>query len=147
MTDEPTSPSDDFDRIVEGLDLDLSGLEDFDAAAERAAAARAAAERERIERLRREALERESAPTPEERAYREVGPAGLHAAGAKRWAWLVVVGGPAVLVLCAIASWRPPTAIVLAIIAAVVGAVVYLIAQLPDHGPSNPDWPDDGAAL
>ena len=28
-----------------------------------------------------------------------------------------------------------------------VASAIYLIAQLPEHGPSQRDWPDDGAAL
>ena len=28
-----------------------------------------------------------------------------------------------------------------------VGAVIWLIVRLPDHGPSQRDWPDDGAEL
>ncbi len=28
-----------------------------------------------------------------------------------------------------------------------VAAAIYLVSQLPEHGPSRPDWPDDGAVL
>ena len=28
-----------------------------------------------------------------------------------------------------------------------VAGAIYLISQLPEHGPSRSDWPDDGAVL
>ncbi len=141
MTDAASSP-DDFDRIVEGLDLDLSGLDDFDDAAARNAALR---ERADLEDEQRRAA---APPEPQEdQFYREVGPADLRADNRTKIAWFVVVGGPAVLLLSMMASLRPPTFLVAVVIAAAVAAVVYLIARLPDRGPSNPDWPDDGAAL
>lgn len=141
MTDPKSSP-DDFDRIVEGLELDLTGLDDFDDAAARAAAARERAELE--EQQRREAEPEED---PAEQFYRQVGPADLRADPRTRLAWFVVIGGPAVLLLASMASLRPPAPVVGLVIAAAVAGVVYLIARLPDRGPSNPDWPDDGAAL
>ena len=134
--------SDDFDRIVEGLDLDLSGLDDFDDAA-----ARNAASRERAELEEQERREREPEEPAEEQFYRDVGPADLRADSHTKLAWFVVIGGPALLLLSMMASVRPPTFLVVLVIAAAVAAVVYLIARLPDRGPSNPDWPDDGAAL
>jgi len=141
VTDPKSSP-DDFDRIVEGLELDLTGLDDFDDAAARAAAARERAELE--EQQRREAEPEED---PAEQFYRQVGPADLRADPRTRLAWFVVIGGPAVLLLASMASLRPPAPVVGLVIAAAVAGVVYLIARLPDRGPSNPDWPDDGAAL
>lgn len=145
MTDAASSP-DDFDRIVEGLDLDLSGLDDFDAAAARIAASRDRAEVEEQQRLEAEAMQ-EPQEDREDQFYREVGPADLRADHRTKLAWFVVVGGPVLLLLSMIASVRPPTVLVAVVIAAAVAAVAYLIARLPDRGPSNPDWPDDGAAL
>jgi len=139
---DPTSSSDDFDRIVEGLDLDLTGLDDLDAEA-----ARLAAERERREleeQQRREAVEDVD---PEEQFYRDVGPAELRADPRTKAAWAAVIGGPVLLLVATMASWRLPALVVGLVIAAAVGGVVYLIARLPDRGPSSPDWPDDGAAL
>lgn len=132
------SSSDDFDRIVEGLDLDLTGLDDFDAEAARIAASQESGP-----------APRESAPAEPTEAefYREVGPADLRADPRIKAAWFIVVGGPAAMILAMLASFTPPTPVVVVVIAAAVGAVVYLIARLPDRGPSNPDWPDDGAAL
>ena len=141
MTDAASS-SDDFDRIVEGLDLDLTGLDDFDTEAAKVAAARERAELE--EQQRREA---EPDEDPAEQFYREVGPADLRADPRTRIAWFVLIGGPAFLLVTTMASVRLPAIVVGLVIAAAVASVVYLIARLPDRGPSNPDWPDDGAAL
>lgn len=142
MTDDAASSPDDFDRIVEGLDLDLTGLDDFDAAAGRAAAAN---ERAELEAQQRAA---EEPPDEDDQFYRRVGPADVHAIDKRtKAAWFVVVGGPIVLLVSIMLSLRLPTAVVGVVIAAVVAGVVYLIARLPDRGPSNPEWPDDGAAL
>lgn len=142
MTDDPSPSADDFDRIVEGLDLDVTGLEDFDDSAARVAAAREQAElAELAER------QRESEEPPDDQFYREVGPADLHADNRTKIAWGVIIAGPALLVLSTIASINLPMAAIVTVIAASVGAVVYLIARLPDRGPSNPEWPDDGASL
>ncbi len=139
MTDDSASSADDFDRIVEGLDLDLTGLDDFDGAAARAAAAREQAE------LAEQQHELEEPPDDE--FYRAVGPADLRADSRTKTAWFVIIGGPAILLLSTIASVRLPMPLIMTVIAAAVAAVVYLIARLPDRGPSNPEWPDDGAAL
>ncbi|MCD9153275.1 hypothetical protein [Aeromicrobium duanguangcaii] len=141
---DASSSSDDFDRIVEGLDLDLTGLEDFDASA-----ARVTAERERAEEQAREErrLAAEAQETADDQFYREVGPAQLRSRGRVRFAWFVFVGGPALLLITTMASMPLPTFAAALVVIAVVASVVYLISQLPDRGPSNPDWPDDGAAL
>ncbi len=139
MTDDRTPSSDEFDRIVEGLDLDLSGLGDLDSAA-----ATVAAERERA------ALEAEKQVDDEpedDQFYRAVGPAGLRADSRTKLAWVVLATGPVVLLLSALLSLRPPMALTGVLILASVAAVVYLVARLPDRGPGTPDWPDDGAAL
>ena len=143
MTDASSSP-DDFDRIVEGLDLDLTGLEDFDASA-----ARVTAERERAEARAREEWRRaaEAQEAADDQFYREVGPARLRSRGRVRFAWFVFVGGPALLLVTTMASMPLPTFVAALVVIAIVVSVVYLISQLPDRGPSNPDWPDDGAAL
>ena len=65
MTEPTSSSPDEFDRIVEGLDLDLSGLDDFDAAAARAATEREARLEE--QRHRAAALDEDT----DEQSYRE----------------------------------------------------------------------------
>jgi Flp pilus assembly protein TadB len=136
---DASSSSDDFDRIVEGLDLDLTGLENFDASAARAAAAR--------ERAELEEEQRRTAEPADDQFYRQVGPAEFRARGRTRVAWLIFVGGPALLLIATMASVRIPPFVVALVVIGVVVSVVFLISQLPDRGPSNPDWPDDGAAL
>src|SRR5690606_33125849 len=90
----------------------------------------------------------EEPPDEDDQFYRRVGPADVHAIDKRtKAAWFVVVGGPIVLLVSIMLSLRLPTAVVGVVIAAVVAGVVYLIARLPDRGPSNPEWPDDGAAL
>ncbi|MGJ9411989.1 hypothetical protein ACHAAC_04685 [Aeromicrobium sp. CF4.19] len=62
-------------------------------------------------------------------------------------AWGGVLGTPAVLVLCTMAGvWLSGPVLLTAGLTFVAGSI-YLISQLPEHGPSRPDWPDDGAAL
>lgn len=141
MTEPTSSSPDEFDRIVEGLDLDLSGLDDFDAAA-----ARAATEHEaRLEELRQRAAALDE--DTDEQSYRDVGPADLHVDRRVLTAWAVVIGGPCLLLLVMASSVRFPPLVLSGVIGAAVAGVVYLIARLPDRGPSSPDWPDDGAAL
>ena len=40
-----------------------------------------------------------------------------------------------------------PRPVLLGIALLFVASAVFLIAQLPDRGPAEPDWPDDGAQL
>lgn len=66
---------------------------------------------------------------------------------ARMAAWGAVLGGPSLLVLATLAGVLLPRVVVLAAALTFVAAVIYLISQLPEHGPSRPDWPDDGAVL
>lgn len=63
------------------------------------------------------------------------------------WAWAAVLGGPTLMVLATLVGILLPRPAVLAAALIFVAAVIYLISQLPEHGPSRPDWPDDGAVL
>lgn len=141
------SDPDEFDRIVSGLELDI-GDDDLDAAADRIAAERRRAEfeRERAENSARRAAQVEQTDDDDD-FYREVGPATLPSDRRTRWAWLCIAAGPALLLATVLLPVRPPTAVVVTLVLLSVGGVVFLIARLPDRGPSNPDWPDDGAAL
>lgn len=62
-------------------------------------------------------------------------------------AWAAVIGSPLLAVVCSLLGVPLPRPILLGLGLIVVAGAVYLIAQLPEHGPSRPDWPDDGAAL
>jgi hypothetical protein len=59
-------------------------------------------------------------------------------------AWIGLVGSPAALVVCSLAGYIAPRSIVAALALTFVAAAVYLIAQLPDR-PSG--GPDDGAVV
>ena len=66
---------------------------------------------------------------------------------ARTFAWIAILGAPALLVIATLAGDLLPRPVVLAAALTFVAAVIYLISQLPEHGPSRPDWPDDGAVL
>ena len=110
-------PGDEFDRIVEGLDL---GLE-FPA----------------------------EEPLP--------APPLVHPSGAtanvtppnrrRAVAWGAVLGAPLLLILATVSGWLLPRSLVAVAALIFVAGSIYLISQLPEHGPGHPDWPDDGAVL
>lgn len=144
---DPNADRDEFDRIVEGLDLDVGDPAEFDAVAARAAADRERADRERREREAEQRAAAEAAAARDEQFYRDVEPVSLPRDRRVTIAWTVLLAGPALLLGSVLLAVRPPTTVTGALILASAGAVVYLLARLPDRGPSNPDWPDDGAAL
>jgi hypothetical protein len=126
---------DDFDRIVEGLDLHLSFPDEpadpvFDAAPP---------------------PEPEADPDPvetEEPFYRRVEPAQL--VPRRRGvllAWCGVIGAPLLLVLATVAHVFLERSIIAGAALIFVASAIYLFLQLPEHGPSRRDWPDDGAVL
>ena len=123
---------DDFDRIVEGLDLDLSFPDDpIDPVPERPAA-----------------VQRDTDAEPDEPFYRRVDSTPL--VPRRRGiilAWAGVVGAPMVLVLATLAHVYLDRPIVAGAVLTFVASAIYLFLQLPEHGPSRPDWPDDGAVL
>ncbi|MCX6408148.1 MAG: hypothetical protein NTV28_14620 [Propionibacteriales bacterium] len=129
------SDRDAFDAIVERLDLDLP----FPLGVERPVEPEPDPE----------PVELDDLPDPvDEQFYRNVrpGPARpLHRGRAAAWAGLA--GSPLLLVLATVGgSWlsRP---VLLGAALTFVASAIYLIAQLPEHGPGQQDWPDDGAAL
>lgn len=140
-----------FDRIVEGLDLDLSDLPDLDEAAERHAR-----ERESEDVVPAGPADLDDDLPPELRDddgddevpfYRQVPPAHVRPAPGTGLAWVGVLAAP-VLVIASflfdfwVASWL----IALLTVASIV-SVAWLFWRLPERGPSHRDWPDDGAAL
>lgn len=126
-----TDPDEEFHKIVDGLDIDLPFPESV--------------------------RDPEPAPPvelseadeyPDDLSYRIPPRRPLHfPSGARLWAWAAIVAGPIVLVLTTMADVWLPSSVVLAAAITFVAAVIYLIAQLPERGPSHPDWPDDGAVL
>jgi hypothetical protein len=122
---------DEFDRIVEGLDLDLSFADEplADPAPPPLAAPR-------VE------------PAEDEQFYRHVDATPL--VPRRRGivlAWAGVVGAPLLLVLATVAHVYLDRPLVAGAVLIFVASAIYLFLQLPEHGPSRRDWPDDGAVL
>jgi hypothetical protein len=132
---------DDFDKIVEGLDLDLSFVDEpqepADEPAEEPEPAWSPLTDDEVD----------DADT-EEPFYRKVEPTPLMPRRrGVLLAWAGVLGAPLALVLATISGVYLDRPIVAAASLIFVGAAIYLILQLPEHGPSRKDWPDDGAVL
>lgn len=131
------SERDDFDRIVEGLDLDFSFPD------EPADPVRPAAQPE----PQWSAEEAEPAET-EEPFYRRVEPTPLiPRRRGLLLAWCGVIGAPLALVLATIAHIYLERPLIAGAALTFVASATYLFLQLPEHGPSRRDWPDDGAVL
>lgn len=130
------SERDDFDRIVEGLDLDLSFPDDpLDPVPE----ATAAAARPAVH---------DGSTGADEPFYRRVDATPL--VPRRRGiilAWGGVVGAPLLLALATVAHVFLDRPIVAGAVLIFVASAIYLFLQLPEHGPSRRDWPDDGAVL
>jgi hypothetical protein len=127
------SEPDEFDRIVEGLDLDLSFP---DEPADPAPTD-----------VHPDAEPVEPAET-QEPFYRRVDPEPLMPRRrGVLLAWAGVIGAPLLLVLATVAHVFLDRSIVAGAALIFVAASIYLFLQLPEHGPSRRDWPDDGAVL
>ncbi|MFC5679041.1 hypothetical protein [Aeromicrobium endophyticum] len=128
------SERDDFDRIVEGLDLDLSFIDEPLPEPEPAPAPAPAPV--------------DDSPGEDEAFYRQVDAAPL--LPRRRdivLAWAGVIGAPLALVLATVAHVLLDRAVVAGAALIFVASAIYLFLQLPEHGPSRRDWPDDGAVL
>jgi hypothetical protein len=128
---------DDFDKIVEGLELDLSFADEpLEPVAEPEPAWSPRTDDEVEAEDTEEPFYRKVEATPLVPRRRSV-----------LLAWAGVLGAPLSLViatLCGVFLDRP---IVAAASLIFVACAIYLILQLPEHGPSRRDWPDDGAVL
>ncbi len=129
---------DDFDRIVEGLDLDID-LTFPDEPGDPVPEAQPSAQSPRPD---------VDEPEAEEPFYRQVAPTPLvpRRRGA-RLAWGGVLGVPLLLGLAALADVFVARSVVAGASLTFVASAIYLFLQLPEHGPSRRDWPDDGAVL
>lgn len=136
------SEHDDFDKIVEGLHLDLSFPDEpADPVPEPAP--------QRDEHLDAIDDSIDADPvTPQEPFYRHVDPVPLvpRSQGA-RLAWFGVIGAPLILLLASLAHVFVSRGLVGGAALIFVASAIYLFLQLPEHGPSRRDWPDDGAVL
>ena len=129
---------DEFDRIVEGLDLDLGFLADEEPDEPEPESFVPEAPLPHVAEPR--------SPDVDEEFYRRVdrGPQ-------RPWprnitlAWIAIVGSPTVLVLCTLVGFIAPRSIVTALALVFLASAVYLISQLPDRDAG--DGPDDGAVI
>lgn len=149
----PTEPED-FDAIVRRLGIHLSFPDDAEVpgTAPTHGPAQGAARRRDDDGLPAELAEAESfddMPDPvDEQFYRRVqgGPTGPVHRG-RALAWIGLVGTPLLLVLATLAGSWLSSSVLLGAGVTFVASAIYLISQLPEHGPAQPDWPDDGAEL
>ena len=133
------SERDDFDRIVEGLHFDLSFPDEpADPVVD-----------ETQHPSRRDTdddAHAEQAPA-EEPFYRRVEPTPLIRSRGVLLAWCGVLGAQAMLVLATLAHIFLDRPLIAGAALIFVASAIYLFLQLPEHGPSRRDWPDDGAVL
>lgn len=141
---------DDFDEIVQRLDLDLRFPEDPSPEEERP---RRDPEHPSVRNLKRPRLpaddeEPDTGDQSEEPFYRRVDPPPIRPRHRGRTlAWIAVLGSPiAIMVFTLIGVWLAKP-VLLGMGLTFVAGSIYLISQLPEHGPGRPGWPDDGAAL
>lgn len=128
------SREDPFEEIVRHLDLELSFPEH--------------APEPEPEPESEPAPKRSAPGEPDDAFYRAVEPRTPRPARLGHLlAWLGVIAGPATIVIASAAFVILPRPILLGIALLFVASAVYLIAQLPDRGPAEPNWPDDGAQL
>ncbi|MCK2220723.1 hypothetical protein MF672_044005 [Actinomadura sp. ATCC 31491] len=65
---------------------------------------------------------------------------------ATKLAWVALFGGPAYLLIAAMASWHMEGWALFTAVAAFIGGFVALVVRMGDGPPSNDGW-DDGAVL
>lgn len=124
---------DDFDKIVEGLDLHLVFPDEIPEPEPQPAV---------------QAPVEDAPEAAEEPFYRKVSPTPLiprHRG--TLLAWLGVLGAPTALAVATLLGVFLDRPIVAGAALIFVAGAIYLIVQLPEHGPSRRDWPDDGAVL
>jgi hypothetical protein len=140
MADQP----DDFDEIVQNLDLDLSFPDDPREPQHPSVRRHRPDVQPEAETEEPESFD----DMPDEPFYRRVPPAPIRPRHRGRTlAWAAVLGSPLSIVLFTFAHVWLPKSVLLGIGLTFVAGAIYLISQLPEHGPGRPDWPDDGAAL
>jgi hypothetical protein len=126
---------DDFDRIVEGLDLDLSFPDEpADPAPQPPVLRWEPEDPDRVDQ--------------DEPFYRRVEPTPL--VPRRRGlllAWIGLAGAPLTLVLATVSHVFLDRPVLAGAVLIFVASATYLFLQLPEHGPGRRDWPDDGAVL
>lgn len=123
---------DPFDEIVRNLELDLSFPDVSDAQPATPPAPAPEAVRE----------------PQDDQFYRRVQPGPpTHHDPRILLAWLGILAGPIAIMVTSTLHIFLPRPILLGAGLTFVACAIYLIAQLPERGPSEPWWPDDGAQL
>ncbi|MGH3459628.1 hypothetical protein [Aeromicrobium sp.] len=138
---------DDFDEIVKRLDLDLP----FPEERPRRDPEHPSVRNMKIPRVPPEE-DKDEEPDfddlPDEPFYRKVQPAPIRPRHRGRTlAWIAVLGSPVLIMVFTLLQVWLAKPVLLGIGFTFVAGSIYLISQLPEHGPGRPDWPDDGAAL
>lgn len=62
-------------------------------------------------------------------------------------AWLGILTGPVVIMATGLLHFILPRPLLLGLGLVFVASAIYLFSQLPERGPAEPWWPDDGAQL
>lgn len=140
---------DDFDEIVERLGLDLTFPAQPDPPRRPAGPAHHEPAAEARPEVGDDGDAADDRPDPvDEQFYRQVPTGPARPMDRRRaMAWAAVLGPPVLLVICTVLSLWLPSPVLLGAGLIFVAGVIFLISQLPEHGPSRRDWPDDGAAL
>jgi hypothetical protein len=129
---------DPFDEIVRDLDLDLDFSEPAPVARPQPTHPSAVGAED----------DRDDADDQDDQFYRRVEPRPLLPRSPRvLMAWLGVIAAPLWIVVSSTLQLIMPRPVLLGCALVFVAAAIYLIAQLPERGPSEPHWPDDGAQL
>jgi hypothetical protein len=127
---------DPFDEIVRNLDLDLAFPEPAPEPARQPVHPSAASPGP------------EDELTEDDQFYRRVEPRPFLPRNPRiLFAWLGVIATPICIMVSSVLHVIMPRPMLLGCGLVFVASAIYLIAQLPERGPSEPWWPDDGAQL
>jgi len=123
---------DPFDEIVRNLDLDLDFTEPAPTPAPHP----------------QPALPSAASTEEDDQFYRRVEPRPVVPHNPRiLLAWLGVLAGPICIMVISAVHLIMPRPVLLGCGLVFVASAIYLIAQLPERGPGEPYWPDDGAQL
>lgn len=143
MSSPESGGGDEFDRIVEHLDLDLSFPDEDTQADEDPTDEELAQRRAEIAAI----WTRGPDPVEDEHFYRRVDMPARQLRLGLLLAWSAIVAAPLVMTLATLSAYILPRSVLVALTLLFLAGAIYLINQLPDRGPADPDSPDDGAVL
>lgn len=134
---------DEFDAIVERLGLDLNFPDD-----ETSRETRHPSRSDRDDTVDDEPDLDDEPDERDDQFYRRVDQGPVRTPSGRRTLGILAVTlPPLLLAVCTIGGIWLPQSLVIACGLIFVAGAIFLISQLPEHGPARPDWPDDGAAL